>query len=94
MNKEKESESREASRKPYHSDVEMEVNADFIAAITVDVSESGVRVDMGRPLKVRIKFNLGDQLMDRTAQLVWSRKTPDDGMTLGFEYLPDEEIKN
>ncbi|HUU30420.1 MAG TPA: PilZ domain-containing protein [archaeon] len=80
---------RRAKREFILKDVEFYVTEDIIAAMTVDVSKTGVRIDMGRPITVRMWFEHGDQLLDRKAQLAWSSKTPDGGMSYGFEYLPD-----
>jgi len=89
----REQDRRRAPRKPLLADVKLVLDASVIEAMTVDVSSTGVRIDMARPLTVSMRFVAGGQLQDRKAQLAWSRRTPDGGMTYGFEYV-DKENEN
>ena len=82
---------RQAERDPFITDVDLMVGAEVIQAMTADISETGVRVDMGAPLKVRIRFLIEGKLVDRKAQLARTMKTPDGGMTYGFEFISDDE---
>lgn len=80
---------RRSEREPFITDVDLVVGAEVIQAMTVDLSETGLRIDMDHPLKVRIRFLVDGQLVDRTAQLARAEKTPDGGMTYGIEFTPD-----
>ena len=78
---------RKAGRDPFIADVDLMIDARTLKAMTVDLSETGVRIDMSGPLRVIMRFVDNGQLKDRKAQLARIRKTPDGGMTYGFEFL-------
>lgn len=90
MSEDKEQDERKAQREDVLSEVEFHVDSEVIQAMTVDVSETGVRFDMGKPIKARMRFTVGDEVVDRKAQLVWSQRTPDGGMAYGFEFISGE----
>ena len=73
--------------------IEFFVDADIIAADTVDISEAGIRIETNTPITIRFRMEVDGALRDREAQLVWSRQKSDDGMVYGLKFvpLPDEE---
>lgn len=83
------SSARRSEREPFIADVDLVVGAEVIQAMTVDLSETGLRIDMDHPLKVRIRFLIDGKLVDRTAQFARAEKTPDGGMTYGIEFTPE-----
>ena len=78
---------RRAPRHPFIADVDLIIDADTLKTMTVDVSATGVRIDMAAPLRVRMRFVENGQLKDRRARLARVTKTPDDGMSYGFEFI-------
>lgn len=82
---------RHADRTPFITDVDLVIGAEVIQAMTADISETGIRVDMSTPLEVRIRLLVDGKLVDRKAQLARTVKTPDGGMTYGFEFIPDDK---
>jgi len=78
---------RRATREPFIVDVDLIIDADTLKAMTVDISATGVRVDMAAPLRVIVRFVENGQLKDRKARLARVAKTPDNGMTYGFEFI-------
>jgi PilZ domain len=81
---------RRAKRVAILADVDLEINAEIIDAMVVDVSDTGVRIDTCPPLIVNLRFVIDGKLQDRKAQLAWCRKTPEDCMTYGLKYIDAE----
>lgn len=77
---------REHDRKPSDSPVQFIVQGDVIAAVSVDVSDGGIRLDTERPVKISLRIG-GEDGQSYEAVLVWARRKLDGGMTYGFEYL-------
>jgi len=82
---------RRAPRQPFIADVDLIIDAETLKAMTVDISATGVRIDMALPLRVTMRFVEDGQLLDRKAQLARVQKTPDDGMTYGFEFIEEND---
>ena len=82
---------RSKPRQPFIADVDLIIDADTLKAMTVDISASGIRIDMALPLRVTMRFVEDGQLLDRKAQLARVQKTPDDGMTYGFEFIEESD---
>jgi len=91
LNQDKYLNRRDSEREPLLADVDLEVDAEVITAMTVDISETGVKIETWPPLIATLRFVADGKLQDRKAQLVWSKKTPEGGMSYGFNYLPDNE---
>lgn len=89
----KEPSGRRSSRIPFIADVDLVVDSRVLGAMTVDISDTGVRIDMRHPFEVIIRFVVDGELQDRRAQLVRALKTPDDCMAYGFEYVEDDEAE-
>ena len=87
----KDSNRRQAQRQPFIADVDLIIDADTLKAMTVDISASGIRIDMAAPLRVTMRFVEDGQLLDRRALLARVQKTPDDGMTYGFEFIEESD---
>ena len=93
MNAGKVPEKRRAERASMRTKVEFYVDADIIEAISVDISKNGVRFITEKPIMVRMRMELGGQLLERQAQLVWAMKKPDsDETTYGLEYITESEL--
>ena len=83
---------RKAERDLLQSKVEFYVDADIIEAVSVDVSDIGVRFETEKPIMVRLRMEVGEQLLEREARLVWAvKKSDSDMMTYGLEYIPNAE---
>jgi hypothetical protein len=82
---------RSAPRQPFIADVDLIIDADTLKAMTVDISATGIRIDMAQPLRVTMRFVEDGQLLDRKAQLARVHKTPDDGMTYGFVFIEESD---
>ncbi|MBN2287829.1 MAG: PilZ domain-containing protein [Candidatus Glassbacteria bacterium] len=92
MNAGSDLEKRRAEREPLRAKVEFYVDADIIEAVSVDVSQAGVRFDTDKPIRIRMRMTVGDSLLEREAQLVWAeRASGSDNMSYGLEYIPDCE---
>lgn len=84
-------ESRAAERRPLKAAVEFIVDGDIEMATSVDVSETGIRFDTSKPMKVRMRFDMGHRKKEFVALLVWARRNADETMAYGFEFIPDED---
>jgi len=93
MNVEDDMQKRGSERVPLLADVDLEVDSKIITAMTVDVSDTGVRIDTWPPLKISLRFVVDGELQDRAAQLVWCKPTPEGGMSYGLKYISDTETQ-
>ncbi len=80
---------RQSIRHDHKTEVEFYVNADIIEAETIDVSETGIRIEMNEPIKIFLRMEIDGRMRDFEAKMVWARKNLDERMTYGFEYIPD-----
>ena len=78
---------RRHERRPSRNPVEFTIQGDILDAVSVDVSDSGIRLDTERPVEISLRLG-GDGEQSYDASLVWARRKLDGGMTYGFEYLP------
>ena len=77
---------RKHERKPSDNPMEFVMAGDVINAVSVDISDGGIRLDTERPMVISLRF--GDSGDSYEAKLVWARRKLDSGVTYGFEYLP------
>ncbi len=89
MNEKKGRERRVSTRKELETEIEFFVNADIIAAKSVDISETGLSFDTKEPLKIHLRIDIDGKLCDREAQFVWATRNSDGGITYGFEFVSD-----
>jgi hypothetical protein len=86
-----ESEKRTTDRAPVQKQVEFFVDADIIQAESVDLSQSGVRMNTDKPIAIRMRIYHPDGGFDEhVAQLVWATRKGEQ-MSYGFEFHPDPE---
>lgn len=88
----KEPSGRRSGRIPLIADVDLVLDANILKAMTVDISDTGVRIDMREPLEVSIRFVVDGELQDRRVQLARAMRTPDGCMAYGFEYVLEDEV--
>ena len=84
-------EKRVSRRKKLQAKIEFFVNADIIAAQSLDMSATGLRFDTKEPMKIHLRIEIDGELCDREAQFVWASTNPDGGMTYGLEFIADSE---
>jgi hypothetical protein len=82
-------ERRVSARRELESKIEFFVNADIIAAKSIDISETGLSFDTEKPLKIHLRMDIDGELCDREAQFVWATRNSNGGMSYGFEFIPD-----
>lgn len=80
---------RKSVRNNISTEVEFYVNADIIEAETIDISETGIRIETREPAKIFLRIKIEGRTQDYEAKMVWARKNLDGRMTYGFEYIPD-----
>jgi len=85
----KTSERRLAERASVRTQVDLCLSDDTIRAVSVDVSESGVRLNIEDPLKILLRMEMNGESVVREAQIVWAGKKSERGMSYGFEYAPN-----
>jgi len=87
----REPERRSTPRNAFIVDVDLVIEAETLKAMTVDISATGVRIDVASPLTVAMRFVEDGQLKDRKAQLARVQKIPDNRTTYGFEFIEEGE---
>ena len=78
-------ERRQDERKPSENPVKFIMEGDVINAVSVDISDGGIRLDTERALEISLRF--GEDEKTHEATLVWARRKLDGGVTYGFEYV-------
>jgi len=93
MNQESERNRRQAERISLETRVEFIVDADVIQAKSIDISETGIRIETDDPIKVCMRLYIDGEKKDMEGQLVWTKKNEKGGMAYGFKYIrnPDRE---
>ena len=84
-------EKRISERKELKTKIEFFVNADIIAARSLDMSETGLRFDTKEPIKIYMRMEINGESCDREARFVWATTNSDGGMTYGLEFITDPE---
>ena len=91
MKADKSQERRRAERASVCTEMDLSLDVDTIKALSVNVSESGVQLDIEEPLKFWLRLEVDGKSVVREAQIVWAKKKQSGGMSYGFEYTPDTE---
>ena len=89
MEEKKGHERRISTRKELKNGIEFFVNADVVAAESIDISETGLSFDTKEPLNIHLRMEIDGKLRDRAAQFVWATKNSNGGMTYGLRFIPD-----
>ena len=77
-------------RRPLDKPVQFVVQGEVIEAVSVDVSDGGIRLDTEWPVRIALRIG-GEGQQPYEAALVWARRKLGGGMTYGFEYLTPGE---
>ena len=91
MNKGKYPDRRKLERKAFSTEAEIYLESSIYKIRLVDFSRDGVRFEMEKPIKVRVRFKIGEKRIDRMAQLVWSMNKEGGNNIYGFEFIMDKE---
>jgi len=67
-------ERRASTRKELEIGIEFFVNADIIAARSIDMSKTGLSFDTEAPLNIHMRMEIDGELCDREAQVVWATR--------------------
>ncbi|MHC4871197.1 MAG: PilZ domain-containing protein [Planctomycetota bacterium] len=85
-------EKRKAERVNLSTEVEFHALKDIIDAVSVDVSETGIKLQTKEPLKVKMRFKNNGILVERLAQIAWAKDHKDGNTTYGFEFYEPPKI--
>jgi hypothetical protein len=80
---------RNSERKTFNSKIEFIVDADLLAATSVNISDSGIRFNAENPIKVTLRFFLEGENQIKSARLVWAHKEEDGRMSYGLEFVDE-----
>ncbi len=69
------------------TEVVFTVDADEIVAHTIDVSNSGLRLETNRPIKINLRFKEDVSPANYYAELVWAKRADEGYMEYGFRYV-------
>jgi len=84
-------ERRIAERRLLQTDVEFIIDGDIEKATSVDISETGIRFDTRKPMKVHMRMEMNQRRREFHARLVWAQRNADGTMAYGFEFIPDDD---
>lgn len=83
---------RKAIRHSIKTNVEFFVDADILEAESIDISETGIRIETDHPIKVKMRIDMGDGRYEETdATLIWAEANHKKGMTYGLSFDEEEE---
>ena len=91
MNTGKGPDRRRQEREVYSTEAELYLESSIYKTKLVDFSDDGVRFDMEKPIKVHLRFKIGEKRVDRYAHFIWSRKKEDGIMNYGFKYIDEKK---
>lgn len=91
MNTDKSQKKRRAERESVCTQMDLSLSIDAIKALSVNLSESGVRLDIEEPFKFWLRMEVDGKSVLREAQIAWAKKKPGGGLSVGFEYTPNAE---
>jgi hypothetical protein len=84
----KSQERRKAQRKETSVEAELYLESSVFKAQTVDVSDNGVRLELNKPIRFHIRVRIGDKLVSRKAEMVWSEdREKESPLCYGFKYI-------
>jgi hypothetical protein len=81
-----------AERKAEKRRVEFFVDADIVAARSVDRSETGIRIVTETPIQVSMRvYQSDDEWTDYQANLCWAAREQDGHMAYGLEFVEEPD---
>ncbi|MBT4482397.1 MAG: PilZ domain-containing protein [Candidatus Latescibacteria bacterium] len=83
-------EKRIEERKSFSDEVECLISDEYLDAKTVDISNSGIRIDSAKPLIFFLRLNLNGGTIERGAKIVWSKSQADGSVSYGLEFIGDD----
>lgn len=81
---------RREMRADLMTEVEFSIDNSRMEACTIDVSESGLRLETDTPLIIRLKFKADPLPEEHVAELVWARENSSGAMEYGFRYIGEK----
>jgi hypothetical protein len=88
MSGEKKDDRRRSERESSEITAELYLESSLFKAQTVDVSDHGVRMQLNKPIRFQIRFRMGERLVSRHAEMVWSQEVEQDKAPVyGFKYV-------
>jgi len=94
MKEQNDMDQRIAPRLPIKTRVEFFVDADIIDAESINISSTGIRFDTQDPIPIQMRLEKDGVLHENRAHLVWAQRKPDNTMTYGFQFVPQNSDKD
>ena len=91
MNPDNDQDIRTAARRKLKTNVDFYIDGDIETALSVDVSQSGIRFETKEPFKVRMRLTVNGEQKEFYSRLVWAKKNPGGSMSYGFEFITDDD---
>jgi hypothetical protein len=82
---------RKEIRADLMTEVEFSADTSVIDAFTIDVSESGLRLETDKPIIIRLRFKADPLPEEHVAELVWAKENDGGSMEYGFRYVEDDK---
>ncbi|MBA7568046.1 hypothetical protein ES708_09765 [subsurface metagenome] len=81
-------ERRKSQRKPSSVEAELYLESSVFKTQAIDVSDNGVRLQLNKPIRFHIRIRIGDKLVSRTAEMIWSEDVgKETSLSYGFKYI-------
>lgn len=82
---------RQEVRSAVQMKMDLCIGDETIQATSVNVSDSGVQLEVREPIKFWIRMEADGEAVVKGAQIVWASRKDDSSMSYGFEYTDDNE---
>lgn len=77
---------RENERRRHSVEVVFYIDDDVMVARSIDVSDTGVRIETEDPIDIRVQIKVDDRMRVIKGKLVWAQKKYDGGSCYGIRY--------
>ena len=90
LGEEKEMAQRETDRKAFNLELHFVSQADIVKARGLDISETGMGVEIESPLPFLLRTKENGEAKVRHVHLMWSKTTPSGSQRMGFRFIEPE----
>ena len=86
-------ESRKYPRREIKGEVEFFIDADIVAAETIDISDGGLRITTKEPVKATLRVTeKSGKVAEYQAKLVWAKSESDENMSFGLKFVNEADL--
>jgi hypothetical protein len=85
-------ERRSQQREEIRTAIECIVAEDVINATSVNISDTGIRIETTSPILFEMRLKLGGEMHQFKARLCWSKMHEDGSAMYGLEFIEEEDV--